>query len=103
MGTIRVVLADDHAVVRRGVRSLLEESPGIEVVAQLSGLSRSLETACFRPRNHLRAASDCSALMALWLWPCATTSLAGAVNTTFGAAGTVNVEILLCGKRPGFK
>ena len=33
MGTIRVVLADDHAVVRRGVRSLLE-APDIEVVAE---------------------------------------------------------------------
>jgi DNA-binding NarL/FixJ family response regulator len=34
MGTIRVVLADDHAVVRRGVRSLLEAAPDIEVVAE---------------------------------------------------------------------
>jgi DNA-binding NarL/FixJ family response regulator len=33
MGTIRVVLADDHEVVRRGVRSLLE-APDIEVVAE---------------------------------------------------------------------
>ncbi len=34
MDTIRVVLADDHAVVRRGVRALLEEAPDIEVVAE---------------------------------------------------------------------
>ena len=33
MGTIRVVLADDHAFVRRGVRALLEEAGDIEVVA----------------------------------------------------------------------
>jgi two-component system response regulator NreC len=30
---MRVVLADDHAVVRRGLRSLLETEPGVEVVA----------------------------------------------------------------------
>jgi len=34
MGTIRVVLADDHAVVRHGVRALLNEAPDIEVVAE---------------------------------------------------------------------
>jgi DNA-binding NarL/FixJ family response regulator len=34
MGTIRVILADDHAVVRVGVRSLLEEMPEIKVVAE---------------------------------------------------------------------
>jgi DNA-binding NarL/FixJ family response regulator len=34
MGTIRVVLADDHPVVRRGVRALLQEAPDIEVVAE---------------------------------------------------------------------
>jgi DNA-binding NarL/FixJ family response regulator len=34
MGTIRVVLADDHAVVRHGVRSLLEAAPDIEIVAE---------------------------------------------------------------------
>src|SRR5205823_3162447 len=32
--TIRVLLADDHALVRAGVRSLLERLPGIEVVAE---------------------------------------------------------------------
>lgn len=34
MDTIRVVLADDHAVVRLGVRSLLDAAPGIDVVAE---------------------------------------------------------------------
>jgi DNA-binding NarL/FixJ family response regulator len=34
MATIRVVLADDHAVVRRGVRALLQEAPDIEIVAE---------------------------------------------------------------------
>src|SRR4051794_34040837 len=31
---IRILLADDHALVRAGVRSLLEKLPGIEVVAE---------------------------------------------------------------------
>ena len=34
MSTIRVVLADDHALVRRGVRSWLEDAGDIEVVAE---------------------------------------------------------------------
>jgi two-component system response regulator NreC len=32
--TIRIVLADDHPVVRRGLRLLLDEEPGFEVVAE---------------------------------------------------------------------
>ncbi len=34
MGKIRVLLADDHAVVRSGVRSLLEMTPDISVVGE---------------------------------------------------------------------
>ena len=33
---IRVVLADDHAVVRKGIREFLEEDPEIRVVAEAS-------------------------------------------------------------------
>lgn len=33
-GTIRVVLADDHAVVRKGIREFLEAEPDITVVAE---------------------------------------------------------------------
>lgn len=31
---MRVLLADDHAIVRRGLRSLLESEPGLEVVGE---------------------------------------------------------------------
>lgn len=34
MITIRVVLADDHAAVRQGIRDFLEDGSGIEVVAE---------------------------------------------------------------------
>lgn len=34
--TIRVVLADDHAVVRKGIREYLEEDPAIQVVGEAS-------------------------------------------------------------------
>jgi DNA-binding NarL/FixJ family response regulator len=34
MAPIRVVLADDHALVRAGLRSLLQETPDIEVAAE---------------------------------------------------------------------
>ena len=36
MDPIRVLLADDHALVRAGIRSLLEKLPDIEVVAEAS-------------------------------------------------------------------
>ena len=32
----RILLADDHALVRRGVRLILEDSPGLCVVAEAS-------------------------------------------------------------------
>ncbi len=32
--TIRILLADDHALVRRGVRLILDGEPGLEVVAE---------------------------------------------------------------------
>ena len=34
MSTLRVVLADDHALVRAGVRSLLEALAGVQVVGE---------------------------------------------------------------------
>jgi two-component system response regulator NreC len=36
--TIRVVIADDHAVVRRGLRQVLDAEPDIEVVAEAANL-----------------------------------------------------------------
>ncbi len=37
--TIRVVIADDHAVVRRGLRQVLESEARFEVVAEAANLS----------------------------------------------------------------
>ncbi|MGC8793358.1 MAG: response regulator [Bryobacteraceae bacterium] len=34
MSAIRVLLADDHAVVRKGLRFLLERAPGMEIVGE---------------------------------------------------------------------
>jgi two-component system response regulator NreC len=36
--TIRIVIADDHAVVRRGLRQVLEAEPGFDVVAEAGNL-----------------------------------------------------------------
>jgi DNA-binding NarL/FixJ family response regulator len=43
MNTTRVLLADDHALVRAGIRSLLEKMPGVEVVAEASTGREALE------------------------------------------------------------
>jgi DNA-binding NarL/FixJ family response regulator len=45
MATTRVVLADDHPVVRSGIRNLLEKAPGIEVVGEASGGEEALRLA----------------------------------------------------------
>lgn len=43
--TIRVVLADDHLIVRQGLRSLLESSGRFEVVAEADNGFRAIELA----------------------------------------------------------
>ena len=49
-GVIRVVLADDHPVVRAGLRGMLAAEPGIEVVADAaSGAEVVAVAARFRP------------------------------------------------------
>ena len=42
---IRVLLADDHAVVRKGVRELLEDEPDIAVVGEASNGQQAVELA----------------------------------------------------------
>src|SRR6266404_5791421 len=34
MGTLRVLVADDHEIVRKGLRSILEEQPGWEIAGE---------------------------------------------------------------------
>ncbi len=48
---ITVLLADDHSLVRRGFRRLLEDDPSITVVGEASDGSEAVELACrLRPR-----------------------------------------------------
>jgi DNA-binding NarL/FixJ family response regulator len=43
--TLRIILVDDHAVVREGVRALLEEEQGLAVVGEFSDGAQALESA----------------------------------------------------------
>jgi DNA-binding NarL/FixJ family response regulator len=43
VSAIRVVLADDHALVRAGIRALLEKLPGVEVVGEADNGRQALE------------------------------------------------------------
>ena len=43
MTPIRVLLADDHALVRHGFRRILEDDPGITVVGEASGGAEAIE------------------------------------------------------------
>jgi DNA-binding NarL/FixJ family response regulator len=42
---IRVLIADDHALVRTGLRMILEDEPGIEVVGEAGDGATALELA----------------------------------------------------------
>jgi len=44
-GTIRVLIADDHAIVRKGIRALLATEPDIEVVGEASNGLESIAVA----------------------------------------------------------
>lgn len=46
---IRVLIADDHAVVRRGLRELLAETPDIEVTAEAATAADALESVRKQP------------------------------------------------------
>ena len=43
MSAIRIALVDDHALVRAGIRALLEKLPGIEVVGEANNGREALE------------------------------------------------------------
>ena len=43
MKTFRILLADDHALVRAGIRELVQKIPGIEVIGEASGGRQALE------------------------------------------------------------
>ena len=45
MTRIRVLLVDDHALVRAGIRGLLEARPGVEVIAEAADGSEAIELA----------------------------------------------------------
>jgi DNA-binding NarL/FixJ family response regulator len=49
--TTRVLLADDHVLVRAGIRSLLEKMTGIEVVAEAGDGREALELIKKQPPN----------------------------------------------------
>ncbi|MFF6952697.1 response regulator [Streptomyces iakyrus] len=44
-GTIRILLADDHALVRRGVRLILDQQPDLDVVAEAGDGAEAVELA----------------------------------------------------------
>lgn len=43
MSTIRILLVDDHKLVRQGIRSLLEARPGFTIIAEASDGNEALE------------------------------------------------------------
>jgi len=50
MKDIRVVLADDHAMVRTSIRHLLSKAPGIQVVGEASNGEEAIRTVnCLEP------------------------------------------------------
>jgi DNA-binding NarL/FixJ family response regulator len=52
MDAIRILIADDHAIMRRGLRTLLEHEPGFQVVAE-AGDGREAVDAALRVQPHV--------------------------------------------------
>jgi two-component system response regulator NreC len=46
MKKVRIILADDHTVMRAGLRALLERQPGLEVVGEAEDGRQTVELAC---------------------------------------------------------
>ncbi|MGH3480746.1 MAG: response regulator [Nocardioidaceae bacterium] len=46
MASTRILLADDHALVRRGVRLILDSEPDLEVVAEAATGAEAVDIAC---------------------------------------------------------
>ena len=53
MERIAVVLADDHAVVRKGIREFLEQDPSIQVVAEANDGEEAVALVAQEPRRKL--------------------------------------------------
>lgn len=48
--TVRVILADDHKIMRQGIQALLENEPGVEVIGEAEGGESAVRMAReFRP------------------------------------------------------
>jgi two-component system, NarL family, response regulator NreC len=45
MGPIRILIADDHAIIRSGLRAVLGQNPGFEIVAEAADGREALELA----------------------------------------------------------
>jgi two-component system, NarL family, response regulator NreC len=46
MKKVRIILADDHTVMRAGLRALLDRQPGLEVVGEAEDGRQTVELAC---------------------------------------------------------
>ena len=45
MGSVRILIADDHALIRSGLRTLLGSEPGFQIVAEASNGQQAVEAA----------------------------------------------------------
>jgi two-component system, NarL family, response regulator NreC len=48
MGTVRILIADDHSLIRSGLRSVLTQEPDFEVIAEVSDGGEAVEVAASR-------------------------------------------------------
>lgn len=47
---IRIILVDDHAIVRTGYRRLLDAEPGLQVVGEAASADEAMPWCCARLR-----------------------------------------------------
>ena len=55
---MRILIADDHGIVRRGLRTLLESEPGLTVVAEAADGLEALRLTAAAPQRNNNAGGD---------------------------------------------
>jgi DNA-binding NarL/FixJ family response regulator len=110
---LRVVLADEHTILRRGLRAMLEGEPDLEVIGEASGVSDAIALArCLQPdvvitdvfenRGGVTAIGEmrreCAGVRIVMLTGCRDPGCEGAALTAGAHAYIVNdspIEVLL--------
>jgi DNA-binding NarL/FixJ family response regulator len=91
VSAIRIVLADDHELVRRSARALLDGEDGIEVVAEASDIESTIRL--------LREERPCALVLDLWM---SGSPGVGVIESLRGRAPEIQIVVMTMQDDPAF-